>query len=361
MEIQVDRDMLNDALGRARRVLPTRAAIPVMQGILCEAAGETLTVTGGDVDVSVRVETEAEVVEGGDVVVPGKLFVQAMLQMPAGTITVRTTDRGVRISGESPRPVFTLRPMEDAYQRVSVDVPVGAELDGEALAGAVKQVVPCASTDLGRATLTGVFFESDEERLRLVATDSYRLGLRDLPSVGLEQTGIFPARGLRELPNTVGAATVTAGFDSGVGVFGSEGRSLRLRMIEGNFPNYENIVASEFSHRFVCDKAALLESLRRVILVAEDHYPVRLVMANGGAEIGTVRQDLGQVTDYVEGEFEGDSETTRVAFNPRYLTDGVNAAGGEKVRVSVVDGSKPSRVDDPDEDGFLYMVMPVNV
>ena len=162
-------------------------------------------------------------------------------------------------------------------------------------------MAPAASTDLGRAVLTGVLLESTAERLRMVATDSYRLALRDLPAIGLSATGLLPARGLRELPNTVGASQVKVSFTGREGVFGSTAGTLKLRMIEGNFPKYETLLPTQYPNQFVCERETLLETIKRMELVAEDHYPIRLTIGDGGAEVNVIRQDVGRATDYVEG------------------------------------------------------------
>lgn len=362
MKIRANREHLADALGRAQRAVGSRSSLPVLQGLLCEASEGRLAVTGTDLEVTVRSEITAEVEEWGKVVVPGRLFTQAVRRMPPGEVTLRAKDGAeLEISGENPQPVYTLRQLNEDFPKVSVAGGAGTEVEGESLTEAIKQVTPAASTDLGRAVLTGVLLESTSERLRMVSTDSYRLALRDLPAIGLEATGLLPARGLRELPNTVGASKVKVSFSSREGMFSSSAGTLRLRMIEGNFPKYETLLPSQYPNQFTCDRETLLETIRRMELVAEDHYPIRLTIGEGGAEVNVVRQDVGRATDYVEGEFEGESQSLVVAFNPRYLSDGVVATGAERVRLRIIDGMKPSVIDDPGREEFLYLLMPVNV
>lgn len=362
MKIRANREHLADALGRAQRAVGSRSSLPVLQGLLCEASEGRLAVTGTDLEVTVRSEMAAEVEEWGKVVVPGRLFTQAVRRMPPGMVTLRAKDEAeLEISGENPQPVYTLRQLNEDFPKVSMTGSAGTEVEGEGLTEAIKQVAPAASTDLGRAVLTGVLLESTPERLRMVATDSYRLAMRDLPAIGLAATGLLPARGLRELPNTVGASKVKLSFSSREGMFSSTAGTLRLRMIEGNFPKYETLLPSQYPNQFICEREPLLETIRRMELVAEDHYPIRLVITDGGAEVNVIRQDVGRATDYVDGEFEGESKSLTVAFNPRYLSDGVVATGADKVRLRIIDGMKPSVIDDPERDEFLYLLMPVNV
>ncbi len=362
MKIRANREQIADALGRAQRAVGSRSSLPVLQGLLCEASEGRLAVTGTDLEVTVRSEIEAEVEEWGKAVVPGRLLTQAVRRMPPGMVTLAAQDQAeMVISGENPQPVYTLRQLSEDFPRVTTTGGSGTEVEGEGLAAAIKQVTPAASTDLGRAVLTGVLLESTPERLRMVTTDSYRLALRDLPAIGLSTTGLLPARGMRELPNTVGASQIKVSFTDREGIFSSTAGMLRLRMIEGNFPKYETLLPNQYPNQFICDRDTLLEAIRRMELVAEDHYPIRLTIADGGAEINVMRQDVGRATDYVEGEFEGEASTLTVAFNPRYLADGVVATGADRVRMRIIDGMKPSVIDDPDKDEFLYLLMPVNV
>ncbi len=362
MKIRANREHLADALGRAQRAVGSRSSLPVLQGLLCEASEGKLAVTGTDLEVTVRSEIEADVEEWGRAVVPGRLFTQAVRRMPPGMVTLRASGQAELVmSGENPQPVYTLRQLSEDFPKVALGGGTGIEVEGEGIAEAIRQVVPAASTDLGRAVLTGVLVESSPERVRMVATDSYRLALRDLPAIGLDAQGLLPARGLRELPNTVGASKVRVAFTSREGIFSSETGTLRLRMIEGNFPKYETLLPSQYPNQFVCDRDNLLATIRRMELVAEDHYPIRLTIGEGGAEVTVIRQDVGTATDFVDGDFQGESQNLVVAFNPRYLSDGVLATGADRVRLRIIDGMKPSVIDDPDRQEFLYLLMPVNV
>lgn len=360
MRIRAQRDDLADALTRANRAVGSRTALPVLQGLLCEVSGSILRVTGTDLDMTVRTQAEVEVIEEGRVVIPGRLLSEAVRKMPAGQVTIGVTDTDIEIQGNGPR--FTLRPLtvEDFPTQEEI-VADGVEVDGEELAEAINQVAIAASGDGARPILTGVLFESSDEGLRMVATDSYRLAKRDLKGVGLEGNGLVPARGLRELARTIGAPKVTAQLREREAVFTSERGSLRLRLIDGNFPKYQSLLPDSYPNHVILDKEELLEALGRVTLVAEDHIPVRLKLMDGGVEVTVSRQDVGGETEHLSGEFAGAESEVSIAFNPRYLQDGVTAIPGDKVRIQVIDSFKPSVLDDGTEGDFLYLLMPVRV
>jgi DNA polymerase-3 subunit beta len=317
-------------------------------------------VTGTDLDMTVRTQAEVEVMEEGRAVIPGRLLSEAVRKMPPGQVTIGVSENDIEIQGNGPR--FTLRPLAVDDFPTQEDVVVeGVEVDGEAFAEAINQVTIAASTDGARPILTGVLFETSEEGLRMVATDSYRLAKRDLPGFGLEGSGLVPARGLRELPRTIGAPKITAQLREREAVFSSERGTLRLRLIDGNFPKYQSLLPDSYPNQVILDKEELLEALGRVTLVAEDHIPVRLKLTEGGVEVTVSRQDVGGETEHLSGEYSGSDEEVAIAFNPRYLQDGVSAIVGDKVRIRVIDAFKPGVIDSGDSGEFLYLLMPVRV
>jgi DNA polymerase-3 subunit beta len=360
VRIRADRDDLADLFSRANRAIGARTAIPVLQGLLCEVTGSSLWVIGTDHEMTVRASGEVEVMEEGRAVIPGRLLADAVRRMPPGAVTVGMKDGEVEIIGKGPR--FSIRPLNaEDFPEISDTTGEGVEVDGEELAAAINQVVVAASTDTARPILTGVLFESSPEGLRMVATDSYRLAVRDLTGMGLEGTGLVPARGLRELPRTIGAAKVTARLGEREAVFSSERGTLRLRLIEGTFPKYRSLLPESYPNQVVVKREDVLEALGRVSLVAEDHIPVRLKLTEGGVEVTVSRQDVGGESEHIPGTYTGSDEEVSVAFNPRYLADGVGAIGGESVRIQVIDGVRPSVVDGGEGQNFIYLLMPVRV
>ncbi len=360
MRIRAQRDDLADVLTRANRAVGTRTALPVLQGLLCEVSGNTLRVTGTDLDMTVRTQAEVEVMEEGRAVIPGRLLSEAVRKMPPGQVTIGVSDTDIEIEGNGPR--FTLRPLTvDDFPTQEDIITDGVEVDGEAFAEAINQVTVAASGDGARPILTGVLFETSDDGLRMVATDSYRLAKRDLSGVGLEGTGLVPARGLRELARTVGAPKVTAQLREREAVFSSDKGTLRLRLIDGNFPKYQSLLPEAYPNQIVLDKEGLLDALGRVTLVAEDHIPVRLKLMEGGVEVAVSRQDVGAETEHLSGEYSGSDDEVSIAFNPRYLQDGVIAIIGDSVRIRVIDAFKPGVIDAGEGSDFIYLLMPVRV
>lgn len=361
MRIRAERDDLADVFSRANRGVGVRPAQAILQGVLCEVQGSSLRVTGTDLEMTVRTTTEVEVLDEGSVVVPARLATEAIRKMPAGAVTVTAKEGEVEIVGAGPR--FSLRglPVEEFPRVGDIDFEGAVETDGDELASAVAQATVGASVDTARPVLTGVLFEPDEEGVRLVATDSYRLAVRKVAGLSISGTGLVPARGLKELSRTIGAAKVRMGIQQREAVFGSTRGSLTLRLIEGTFPNYRVLLPESYPNKVTVTREGLLEALGRASLVAEDHIPVRLRLMDGGVEMTVTRQDVGGESEHIPGDYEGEAEDVVIAFNPRYLTEGVSAIDADEVQIEVMDGLKPSVIRGVDDDRFTYLLMPVRI
>jgi DNA polymerase-3 subunit beta len=359
VRIRAERDDLADVLTRAARAIGTRSPLPILQGLLVEVAGSKMTVTGTDLEVTVRTRLEVEVIEEGRTVIPARLASEAVRKMPPGAVVLQAADGEVEITGGGPEFKFRELPADDYPKIPEPDTEGAVEVDGDVFAGALSQVAVAASHDDARPILTGVFFESESGRLRLVATDSYRLAVRDLPSMEAELTGLVPVRALRELGRTVGAASLRVAIGSREAAFVSERGTLTARLIEGTFPNYRQLIPESYPNRVTIDRDALLEAVDRASLVAEDHIPVRMVLREGGIDLSVTRQDVGGETEYLPAGYDGEEMT--IAFNSRYLNDGLTVVEGDEVILDVLDPLKPGVVRGSGSEDFLYLLMPVRL
>lgn len=359
MHLRAEHDDLADVLARATRAVGTRAPVEVLQGILCEVQGSRLRVTGSDLEMTVHTSLEVETLEEGRAVIPARLAAEAVRKLPAGAVTIRTDEGEVEITGNGPS--FRLRQLAvDDFPRLEGEsIEGGIQMDGDEVVRAISQVSVAASHDDARPILTGVLFEPNEGALRLVATDSYRLAVRDLPGVEPGGSGLVPVRGLRELGRTIGAEKIDVNVGEREASFSSKRGSLTVRLIEGAFPNYRQLIPDTYNNRLTVAKSALLEAIDRASLVAEDHIPVRLEMSDGGVDISVTRQEVGGTAERVEGEYGGEKLT--IAFNPRYLNDGVSAIEDDEIVLEVLDGLKPGILRGANSPEFLYLLMPVRL
>lgn len=360
MRIRAERDDLADVLSRAARAVGTRSPLPILQGVLCEVKGQRLVVTGTDTEITIRTNLEVEVLEEGKTVLPAKLAAEAVRKLPPGAVSMNAGSGEVEITGNGPR--FNLRELNvEDFPDLGEGAPPGdsTEIDGPTLASALGQVGTAASTDEARPTLTGILFEEDAGSTRLVATDSYRLALRTLPGVLADRDTLVPYRALREISRTIGDDKVSMAFTDREATFRSARGQLTARIIEASFPNYRGLLPDSYPHRLQVAKSALTDAVGRASLVAEDHIPVRLSMADGGVSLTVTRQEVGEETEHVAGEYVGEEMT--IAFNTRYLTDGVNAIDGDDVVLETSDPLKPGLLTGTGDSDFRYLLMPVRL
>ena len=361
MHIRADRDDLAEAFGRANRGAGVKTALPTLQGVRCQAEDGQLEITGSDTEVTIRTSAKVEVLEPGAFLVPGRVMTDAIRRMPEGAVSVRLEDGAVELSGNGP--TFTIRvlALEDYPKLPEPDLAGAVEVDGNLLVEALSQVLVAASNDASRPILTGVLMENYEEGLRLVATDSYRLAIRNLPGLQVADAALIPARGLKELARTVAAEQVRVAIREREVVFASDRGSLSIRLIEGTFPNYRQLLPDDYPAAVEFDKERILEAVGRAAVVADDHIPVRLNITPDGVEMSVSRNDLGGEVEMLEATVSGDLDELNIAFNARYLHDGISAVPGPVIRMEVKDSNRPSIIRADGGRSFRYLLMPVRV
>ncbi|MDF2732692.1 MAG: dnaN, partial [Desertimonas sp.] len=321
-----------------------------------------LTVTGTDLELTIRLSVPVHVDKEGSAVVPARLVGDIVKALPPGAVDVTVTDDEMSISAG--RSQFSVRPLSLS------DYPAQADTDAEPVTlssqqvgEALRQVVRAASTDDARAVLTGVLMASEDEGLKMVATDSYRLAVRDLPQssmLAIGQKVLVPGRALAELQRVLTAdAELSVRLGQREAVFEVGGTRLSTRLIEGEYPNYRNLLPSSYPNRLTVGREALLEALRRVKILAQDSTPVRLALGGDTLRLTAITQDVGNAHEEVDATYEGTEMT--VAFNPDYLTAGVEAVEGDEVTLSTLDPMKPAVLRGVGHDEYLDLLMPVRV
>lgn len=236
-------------------------------------------------------------------------------------------------------------------------------LNLENFAAALEQVVKAASIDDSRPILTGVLLTAESNGLRLVATDSYRMAMRDLPGtevLGRDQTVLVPSRALDVVNRLLGdAASLSIQLGERDAGFVIDDVKIVTRLIEGEFPNYQGLIPDSHPNQLTVDRETLISAVQRVRLLARDATPVRLAMTSEGLELIAIAQDVGQAHESVDATYTGNDLT--VAFNPEYLLNGLEVSPGDEVRLDTVDALKPVILRGVGDEDFLYLLMPVRV
>lgn len=363
MKFRCERDVLVEALGIAGRAVSGRGgSLPALSGVRAELRGDQLQVTGSDLDLTIIVSVTVAGESDGLGVIPARLASDVVRALEPGAVHVEADGDELRI--RAGRGEFTIRLITaDEFPQVASLTAEPVALSSDQLAAALRQVVPAASSDDSRPILTGVLVASEANGLRLVATDSYRLAVRDVPGVSLLAEGqsvLVPSRALSELNRILGQGDqVQLRLGDREASFEVGPVRLVTRLIEGDFPNYRGLIPAAHPNILTVARDDLLDALRRVKLLAREATPVRLEMSSDGLELVAVTQDVGQAREQVEGSYEG--TTLTVAFNPQYLLEGVEVAPGDQITLSTIDELKPALVRSVDNQDFLYLLMPVRV
>ncbi|HVT78991.1 MAG TPA: DNA polymerase III subunit beta [Acidimicrobiales bacterium] len=364
MKFRCERDVLVEALASASRATSGRERLPVLAGARLAINGDELRIIATDLDLTIEVVATVAGIADGVSVIPAKLAADIVRSLEPGAVTIEADEEQAKIaSGRSQFAVRVLPAEEFPMSQGEVGSDAVTVASGE-LADALRQVVRAASGDEARPILTGVLFMATADGMQLLATDSYRLAVRQLPGVNMvkgEQKVLIPSRALAELQRLLNGApecavrlgTTEASFEVGH-------VRLTTRLIEGEFPNVLNLIPASFPNELTVNRDALLDAVKRVKLMVRDQTtPVRLALRSDGVELMVSNPAEGTATEDVEAKFLGADMT--VAFNPQYLTDGIEAITGDELTLETQDTLKPCVLRGVGAEEYLYLLMPVRV
>ena len=363
MKFRCERESLAEALSTAGRAATGRTgALPVLSGLRLELVGDQLSITGTDLDLTIQLTLAVGGDGDGGVVLPARLVADIVRSMGAGKVEVVVEGDEVNISGG--RSQFSVRPLSfDDYPKLATPTTSSVTLPAAAVGEALRQVVRAASTDEARPILTGVLLTAENGGLRMVATDSYRLAVRDLADhqvLGADQKVLVPGRALNELQRLVGGGEeLTMRLGDRDATFEVGDTRLSTRLIEGEFPNYRQLIPASHPNTLTVEREPLLEAVRRVKILAKDATPVRLQMGGDTMRLTAITQDVGNASEELDATYEGTELT--VAFNPEYFASGVEACSSDSVTLSTLDALKPAVVRGVGNEDYLYLLMPVRV
>jgi DNA polymerase-3 subunit beta len=361
VKFRCERDTLAEAVATAQRTVASRTgALPVLQDLRVSATEQGLELVGSDLEITNRVAVPAEVEEPGVAVIP-KLLGDIVRKLEPGPVTVTVTGDEAVVEAGRFTTSLRLKPAED-YPRLAPSDGSGVRVDAAAFAAALRQVVRAASKDDLRPILTGVLLTAHGGGLRLVATDSYRLAVRDLKGVSMLPEGqrvLVAAKGLAEVQRLAGDGEIEVVLRERDVVFRTSRAEVTARLIEGEFPNYEQLIPSGYPNRLVLAREALMEALDRVQIVGQsrDNAAVRLAMSATGLELTMSAQDVGSAQESLDAKYEG--AELAVAFNPVFLRDGVEAIDSNEVALETIDPLKPATLRSAEGGEYLYLLMPV--
>jgi len=363
MKLSVARSELLDALSVVGKGMSARSTLPILSGVLVTVAGATMTLESTDLEVSIRKTAAALVEQEGQVVVPGKLLTEIVRNLPEAAVTIETEGEIAHIRCQQSS--FTIKTLNASdfpkFPQVSVDKTIVLPIS--VMNAAVKRVSRSVSRDETRASLTGVLVVVEGPSLRMVSTDSYRLAVSEVileksPSEDLEV--VVPGKALDEVSRLAGdTSEVSLGLSENQIVFSFGSTTFITRRIEGNFPNYKQIIPKESTTFIEIPTDEFISAVKRVSLMALHNSPIKLSVnvADQTLSLAAATQDVGDASEDVMIKTEGND--VGIAFNHSFLMDGLNSAGTETVRIEIKDHEKPGLIRSVGDEGFLYVLMPV--
>jgi DNA polymerase III subunit beta len=363
LRITVSKDELVSALGVVSRAVSTRTSVQILSGILIEAQGSELRLAATDMELSLRATASAQIEGDGAIVLPGKTFADIARLLPAGDVSIehKPAESVVHVTaGSASYTLHTYNP-EDFPRLQELESLQTFTVDRESLLDTIHRVARAASRDESRPVLTGILVSFTGGKLVMAATDSYRLAVKETELAGTtpELEAIVPSRALQELARIAGSGdNVEVGVHENQVVFATDGVWLTTRRIDGQFPNYRQLVPESFDHELTLPRDELLDVVRRVAVMAQRNSPLRLRFADGELTVSAQTQDVGEARESLPVSFAG--EPLEIGFNAEFLRDGVESVGGEQLRLKLISPLRPAVLQGEDDD-FLYLIMPIRL
>ncbi len=367
MKISLSTSELLAQLQTVTRVASTRTAVQALSGVKISATAEATELLATDMDIGLRVPLEADVERPGEVVLPARLLLDVARALPDAKVTLelRPSEQDVElISGPATFHLRTLR-VEDfpALPTASPDTQVA--LPAEAFVQTVSRVARSASRDETRPILTGILMVAAEQELRMVATDSYRLSVKqtklDAPLTGTLEANV-PARALQELvriAQQVQSTTLAVSVGQNQVIFELDGVTLSSRLLDGQFPNYRQLLPESVEHELRLATGELTEVVRRISLLAQKNAPLRLGFREGELTVSAQTPDVGEASETIPAPFHG--EPFEIGFNPEFLRDGLESVESDELVMKLISPLRPGLIESPESGDFVYLIMPIRL
>lgn len=367
MKLTTKREELVSKLSTVSRAVSTRAATQALSGVLLEAGEGVVTLSATDLDLGLRTTVDAAVESGGSVLLPGRLLAEVARSLADDTVEIETreAERDVEIRSGSSSFHLRVLPAEDFPTLPTPDGGDPIRIPAPALAESIDLVARAASRDDMRPVLTGVFVTASGNEMTMVATDSYRLAVRrtELESpLGGEIEANIPARALRELARILsgeGVEEAAITLQTNQAIFEAGSITLTTRLIEGQFPNFRQLLPESYEHDVRLPRPDLLDVVRRISQLAQRNAPLRFSFEPGELTISAETPDVGDARETMAAAFEG--EPMEIGFNPEYLREGIESVAGDEVLLRLISPLRPGLMQPVDNEDFRYLVMPIRL
>ena len=368
MKLSLSTAELLTQLQTTTRVASTRSAVQALSGVMISAAADSKPeLRATDMEIGLRVPLTAEIARPGSVVLPARLLLDVIRSLPSQELTMelRSAEQDVElICGPSTFHLRTLR-TEDFPTLPSPSGETRVALPAEAVVQTIARVARSASRDETRPVLTGILMSAAAQELRMVATDSYRLSVKqtalDSPLEGSLEANV-PARALQELVRIAqqtpsDSLAVSVGQNQAIFELGDV--LLSTRLIDGQFPNYRQLLPESVEHELRLSTAEITDVVRRISLLAQKNAPLRLSFSEGTLTVSAQTPDVGEASEALPVPFHG--EPFEIGFNPEFLRDGLESVESEELLLKLISPLRPGLIESPDTGDFVYLIMPIRL
>ena len=364
MEVQLERDAFSKGLQMVQNIVEPRQTLPILANVLLEAEGEILRVTATDLAVGARVSVPAKVAAPGAITLSARKLGEIVKELPPAPLSIKVQDAtGVvlRCGGVSYKLVGLAA--EDFPAVVPTTSVAWISHEGKALKEMLTRTAFAMSHDESRYALNGVLFSVQSGRIRVVATDGHRLAVaaRALPNGAGSATGIVPRKAVQEVVRVLGAGEdVQVALVENQVILKMPNFVLVARLIEGQFPNYEQVVPKGHPCRLVISRSALAAALRRVSVLSEERTkPIKLLLSPGALKLTASNPELGEAEESLSVDYRG--EELAIGFNSRYVLDALGAVEADEVVAELKDALSPGIIRSLEGEEYFCVIMPMRI
>jgi len=364
MEVHVDRDAFFRSLQMVHNVVEPRQTMPILANVLVEAEGDAMRLTATDLEVGVRVNLPARVSTPGAVTISARKLLEIVKELPPAPLAMKVQENAwvaLRCAGAAYK-LVGLAPEDFPQVAPGRDV-TWITVDGKMLREMLEQTMFAISHDESRYALNGVLLVQNEREMRLVATDGHRLALavRVAPELPSGMSGIVPRKAVQEIARIVGSGEdVQVAVSENQFMLRMPNVLLIARLIEGTFPNYEQVVPRAHPHRVVLSRSSVSSALRRVSVLSEERTkPVKFMLSPGLLKLAAYSPDYGEAEEQMEVQYAGEEIT--IGFNSRYVLEALGAQESEQIILEIKDGLSPGVIKSFEDGGSLCVIMPMRI
>jgi DNA polymerase-3 subunit beta len=366
LKLTTKREDLVSKLSIVSRAVSTRAATQALSGVLLSAEEGRVALAATDLDLGLETGLAAEVGEPGSVLLPGRLLAEVARSLPDQNVEIETREAEQDVEIRSGSSSFHLRvlPAED-FPKLPEMGESPLKIPAPALQESIDLVARAASRDDMRPVLTGVLVSAAGSEMTMVATDSYRLAVKRTEleaDLGGEIEANIPARALRELGRILsseGAEEARISLLPNQAVFEAGAILLSTRLIDGQFPNFRQLLPESYEHDVRLPRSDFLDVARRISQLAQRNAPLRLSFRQGELTVAAETPDVGDAVETMPAAFDG--EELEIGFNPEFLKEGIESVAGEEILLRLISPLRPGLLQPVEGEDFRYLVMPIRL